>query len=561
LIRRLVSFLGGIALRQRKRDSTSIHVKQAAMPNQLILPLQQHIGSPAEPVVKIGEKVGKYQAIARASDIVSAPIHAPTSGKVVAITKHAIPHPSGLTATCIMIEPDGLDKDRRKEKRHRNYHEHSPEEIRTMICVSGIVGLGGAGFPSHLKLDSKNKVVDTLIINAAECEPFITCDEMLIREQATEIIEGILIIRHALQAKKCIIGIENHKTPAINALKLALQNLTLQGLTLEGNDDWIELVTVPTVYPTGGEKQLIQMLTGKEVPSHGIPLDINMVCHNVATAYAVCRAVEHGEALVSRITTIAGSVAKASNLNVLIGTPICDLIDQVGGNRRTMNKLIIGGPMMGYAVNSDKVPVIKTTNCILVTSVISDVPLSSRSEQAMPCIRCGDCATVCPIGLLPQQLYWHARSKDFDKVQDYNIFDCIECGCCDYVCPSHIPLVQYYRYAKSEIWAKEKETTISNFSRERFNFHEFRLEREKQERAERLKRKRDVVTPKSGDEAKKTAIQAAIDRVRAKGEKKAANPQNINNLATWQNKLIDAVDSRRKETADEPKQNQGDPKS
>lgn len=550
--RRLFNFWGGITLRQRKRDSTSNHVKQAPIPDQLILPLQQHIGSPAEPVVKTGEKVGKYQLIGRATDAVSVPVHASTSGKVIAITKHSIPHPSGLKETCIIIEPDGFDKDKRKEKRHRKFHEHSPDEIRTMICASGIVGLGGAGFPSHLKLDAQNKQVDILIINAAECEPFITCDEMLIREQATEIIEGILILRHVLQAKRCIIAIENHKTQALNAIELALHNV---------NIDWIELSTIPTVYPTGGEKQLIQMLTGKEVPSQGIPLDINIVCHNVATAYATCRAIEHGEALVSRNITVAGSVAKANNLNVLIGTPICDLIDQVGGNRRTMNKLIIGGPMMGYAIDDDEVPVIKTTNCILVNSVISDVPLSSRSEHPMPCIRCGDCATVCPIGLLPQQLYWYARSKDFDKVQDHNIFDCIECGCCDYVCPSHIPLVQYYRYAKSEIWAKEKENRISYASRERYNSRQFRLERNKEERAQRLKSKRAAVTGKSSSQSKKAAIQAAIDRVRNKGRKIETTPQNTNDLKDWQNKLIEAVDSRRKQNTSDSKQNQRKPEA
>ncbi len=534
--RRLFHFRGGLTLRTHKRDSTATHVEPAPLPKQLILPLQQHIGEAAKPVVAVGDKVTRGQLIAEAGNYISAPVHAPTSGRVSAITEHAFPHPSGLHSPCIIIDTDGFNRDRRTQRRHRNVKEHSPTEIREMIRAAGIVGLGGAGFPSHVKLDAKQHKIETLILNGAECEPFITCDEMLMREQAVEIVEGLNIMRYALGAKQCLIGIENNKPKAIEAIRNALHH--------SGFND-IELITVPTVYPAGGEKQLIQMLTGKEVPTQGVPIDINIVCHNVGTAYAVCRAVEHGEPLISRYVTVAGSVAKARNLQVLFGTPVTELIQLVGGNLQTLDKIIIGGPMMGYALHERDVPVIKTTNCVLVHSVISDVPLPSRDDRAMPCIRCGNCANACPVNLLPQQMYWHARAKELDKVQDYHLFDCIECGCCDYVCPAHIPLVQYFRFAKSAIWAQDSERAQSDIARQRHEFRLQRLEREKQERAERHKQKRQEVAPDGDAEKKKAAIQAALERVKAKQAAADHAAKNTDNLTPQQQAMIAEVEARR----------------
>lgn len=546
MIRHLFSFPGGVTLRQHKKDSTMADVERAPLPARLILPLSQHIGHPAKVAVAVGDKVGKHQILARSVDHVSAPVHAPTSGKILAITDHGVPHPSGLKALCIILEADDLDQDRRAEKRHRDYRDSTPAQLRDMIRDAGVVGLGGAGFPSHVKLNSNKKRVETLILNGAECEPFITCDEMLMRKQAVEIVEGLIIMRHALHAKHCIIAIENTKRLAIESMEHAV---------LQADMDFIELVTIPTVYPTGGEKQLLQVLTGKEVPSQCIPLDINLVCHNVSTAYAVCRAVEHGEPLVSRYITLAGNVAKARNLEVLIGTPIHDLVTHVGVDPRTLKKVIVGGPMMGFAINDVDIPVIKTTNCLLLTSLVSDVLLPIRSESAMPCIRCGACAQACPIGLLPQQLYWHAHAKDFDKAQDFHLFDCIECGCCDYVCPAHIPLVQYYRYAKSEIWAQDTEKKASNVARERHEFRLYRLEREKQQRAARHKKKRVAIAPQGTEDKKKAAIQAAMERVRTKRQKGQATPKNVDGLTSGQQALIDEVDSRRRALAKDQGQN------
>jgi electron transport complex protein RnfC len=550
-MRRLFQFHGGVHLKEHKRDATAQPTQVARLPKQLVLPLQQHIGEPAKPVVKAGDKVLKGQLIARPASAISAPVHASSSGTVVGIVNHAVSHPSHLDAPCIIIDTDGEERWIDNKPVVTNYHQLAPEKIREHVRDAGIVGMGGAGFPAHIKLNPGEHSVDTLILNGAECEPYITCDEMLLRERALEVIVGLRIMRYALQAKRCIIGVENNKPKAIRALQEQVRNT---------GADFIEVIEVPTVYPTGGEKQLIQVLTGKEVPAGKLPLDIGVVCHNVGTAYAVYRAIEFGEPLISRYVTVAGSVAHARNLEALIGTPVIDLIEECGGNRKTLSRVILGGPMMGIALHDVTIPVTKTSNCILVNSTIGDVPLASRSEHVMPCIRCGNCATSCPVDLLPQQLYWYARAKDFDKAQDYHLFDCIECGCCDYVCPSQIPLVHYFRYAKTEIWALEEEKRHADIARERHQFREARLEREKREKQERHKAKRAALDAKKGgtandaadaaSNAKKAAIQAAMDRAKTKREASDVAPKNTGNLTLEQQKKIDEANMRRAESTD-----------
>jgi len=480
-------------------------IRQVPIPRILTLPLQQHIGEPAQAVVKVGERVLTGQVIAHAEGYISAPVHASSSGTVVAIEKRAIAHPSNIHDDCIIIETDGKDERFEHECLQQGYQQLDPSELRNCIRDAGIVGLGGAGFPSFIKLNPGKQHVDTLILNGAECEPYITCDAMLMIERPREIIEGLLIMRHALHAKHCLIGIEDNKPDAIRALSEALS---------EQEKNFIEVITVPTRYPAGGEKQLIRTLTGIEVPSNGLPIHVGIVCHNVGTAVAIARAIHHGEPLISRIVTLTGNgLARPCNVEARIGTSMQVLLEQAGLDQARTARLLMGGPMMGFVVENIDVPVIKTTNCLLAMGKQEVAP----EHHAMPCIRCGECATACPAKLLPQQLYWYARSKDLDRIQTYHLFDCIECGCCNLVCPSHIPLVQYYRFAKTEIWARDREKQKADLARERHEFHLLRLERKKQEDEERKRKKKEMLEKVANkDDDKQAAIRAAMERVTAK---------------------------------------------
>ncbi len=527
MIRKLFSFKGGVHPPQNKHISTQQPIQAATLAKELVLPLHQHIGESAVPIVAVGDQVLKGQKIARAEGYVCASVHASSSGTVVAIEERPIPHPSGFSAICIVIKTDGEDRWIEPTPEALPYTEMPVSHLRNLIRTSGIVGLGGAGFPSYIKLNPAGVNIDTLILNGVECEPYISCDDMLMRERPEQIIAGAKIMRHALQAKQVLIAIEDNKPEAYATLVKAC-----------ANEDF-EVIQVPTLYPQGGEKQLIKVLTNKEVPSNGLPVQIGIVVHNVATAAAIHNAINLGKTLVSRIVTITGDgVAKPCNLDVPFGTPMRHLLDQCGGLRNDVDRIVMGGPMMGFAMHSIDIPVVKTSNCILAATKANVTPPS----DIMPCIRCGACADVCPVALLPQQLQWFARAKEFDRAQEYNLFDCIECGCCSYVCPSNIPLVHFYRYAKTEIWAQEREKEKADQARQRHEFRQSRIEREAVEKAARLAKKKAAA---QGDNAKKKAIQAAMARAKTKKFDPGNAPKNTDNLSESQQQQVNKADEMR----------------
>jgi electron transport complex protein RnfC len=497
------SFSGGLIL-EKKGGLTQEKIVSAGIPPFLIVPLLQHIGTATMPIVNVGDRVLKGQMIAecgseKCSVPMSAPIHAPSSGTVVAIEKRSVPHPSGLQDICIVIETDGKDEWISPEIIDDCTHL-SPDVLRQKIAQAGIVGLGGAGFPSHLKLQPND--IHTLILNGAECEPLISCDDYLMRERPLEVIIGARILAYALGGvKRCIIAIEDNKPQSYQALKeIAKENF-----------EQLEIIQIPTRYPAGGEQQLIKVILNQELPKKMLPRQLGIVVHNVGTAAAVFRAVKLGQPLISRIVTVTGdAVETRQNLDVLLGTPINYLLKKSNLNK-DLKQLTLGGPMMGFNVPSADLPIIKTTNCLIALSQPLEKP------QNMPCIRCGSCEQVCPANLLPQQLYWYARAKDFEKIQDYHLFECIECGCCAYVCPSELPLVQFYRYAKSEIRAQTQEKLKAQQAKQRFEFRQFRQEKEKAERAARHQQ--------AGD--KKAFLAAAIAR-----RQQAAAQKNVENTPT-----------------------------
>jgi electron transport complex protein RnfC len=469
---------GGVHPPENKHQSVTQSIGQLPMPETLVIPLSQHIGAAAIPCVEIGQSVLKGQIIAKPAGMVSIPMHAPTSGTVSAIEHRPIAHSSGMLAPCIEITTDGADTWIEHEG-ISDYEHISPRKLLEMVGNAGISGMGGAGFPSAVKLNpGRQRPIDTLIVNATECEPYITADDSAIRERAAEIVEGIKILSAILDHPHHImIGIEDNKPEAIEAL----------APHVEGTG--ISVVVFPTKYPSGGEKQLIYILTGKELPSGKLPADLGMVCINIGTTYAIKRAIIDGEPLVSRVTTVTGdAVGIQRNYDTLIGTPVSHMLAHNEYNEQAGGRVVMGGPMMGFTLPSAEVPIIKTTNCILAPSY-QEIP---DDEPAQPCIRCGMCAEACPASLLPQQLFWYAQAEDHERLEAHNLFDCIECGACSYVCPSNIPLVQYYRAAKGEIRHARDEKVKSDHARERFEFHKERIEQAEREKEEKRAARREA---------------------------------------------------------------------
>ncbi|GAB1060862.1 MAG: electron transport complex subunit RsxC [Shewanella algae] len=492
---------GGIHPPQMKDLSNGSSIGRLPLASEFLLPVPQ-VGDSAVLEVKVGDRVFKGQALTRGLSAMYLAVHAPTSGIIRAIEQRPSNHPSALPVLTCVLEADGQDQ--AIDFDQQDIAALSREQILSCIRQAGIAGLGGAMFPAHIKLNPASEI-ELLLINGVECEPYISADDRLMREHASEILDGIEIVHGLLNPKRVIIAIEDNKPEAIQAMQQALDSCHLP----KGS---IRITVIPTKYPSGGEKQLIQIITGQEVPSGAIPAQLGIVVHNVGTAFAIREAVCLGKPLIERVVTVTGgNIPKPGNYWVPLGTPIAHILEQSGFTPSGQDTVIIGGPMMGHTLPLIKVPLLKGSNCILVPSASEISP--PAEEKA--CIRCGECAQVCPASLLPQQLYWHSKAEEYDKASAYNLRDCIECGCCSYVCPSDIPLVEYYRVAKAAIKRNHEEKQLAEQAKQRFDARLKRLEAEKQAREAKAKAAADKRRAAMGS-GEKDAVAEAMARIKAK---------------------------------------------
>nr|WP_283106173.1 electron transport complex subunit RsxC [Shewanella saliphila] len=492
---------GGIHPPQLKTLSNQSTIARLPLAQRFVVPVPL-VGEQAILTVAVGDQVLKGQMLTEGTGFIYLPVHSPTSGRVIAIEQHATNHPSSLPTLSCIIEADGQDA--WCELIPHSLEQLSKNQILDKIKYAGIAGMGGAAFPSHVKLNPASEI-DLVIINGVECEPYISSDDRLMRDYSDEILKGIGVIHHLLNPQRIIIAIEDNKPEAAKAMQDAVQRSTLP-------TGVVRVTVIPTKYPSGGEKQLIQIITGKEVPSGHIPAQLGIVVHNVGTAYAIQEAIYQGKPLIERVVTLTGEqIGQPGNYWLPIGTTITDALSAVNFSQSNAQKVIVGGPMMGYALADLDVPILKGTNCLLAPSHNEIAP--DVDEKA--CIRCGECAIACPALLLPQQLFWHAKAEEYDKAASFNLKDCIECGCCSYVCPSDIPLVEYYRVAKSALKIEAEEKHQAEQAKIRFEARLQRLEDEKNAREAKAKEaaaKRQA-SMKSTD---KDAVAAAMARIAAK---------------------------------------------
>lgn len=474
-----------------KQPAADHPIEVLPLPCHVHIPLQQHIGTIASPIVTVGQHVLKGELIAESQGNISAGVHATTSGTVTAIVDLTHPHPSGLASSAITIEADGEDRWIEGTGTDDPF-ALAPEEVAKRVSAAGIVGMGGATFPAAVKLTLGRRVaVSTLIINGGECEPYLSCDDRLMREHAAEIVDGMRIIRHAIGANDILCGIEDNKPAAIAAMKNAAAAFPE-----------VRIIVVPSRYPMGSEKQLIQTLTGNEVPADGRPADAGVLVHNVGTAYAVHNAVRHGRALVARVVTVnGGAVVKPRNLLVPIGTMVSELFDYCGGFVDEPARIVMGGPMMGNRLPTTQVPIVKGTSGVLALT-----RPEIAHDKPMPCIRCGSCVTACPQNLLPLEMAAFIRTGELKGAVDWGLKDCIHCGSCAYVCPAHIPLVHYFSYAKGELAAQERTRMKQDATRQLTELRAARLQRDAAERAAAAaKRKAERAKAKAAAAAKEVS--------------------------------------------------------
>lgn len=522
---------GGVHVADHKAISTQSVISTAPLPEQLIIPTRQHKGVGGKLIVAEGDYVYKGQVLTEQTAPHTYVVHASTSGTIEKIGRFPVPHSSGYSCVGVSIAVDGKeDWGNCRLKPIEDFATVDNEQLYARVNDAGVVGLGGAVFPSAIKIKSSAKQgkLQTLIINGAECEPYITCDDMLMRTLADEVVLGLQIMLKILKPEQCLVAIEDNKPEAIAAMQKAVEAI---------GESVIRVVVVPTIYPSGDAKQLTKILTGVEIAKGKRSYELGSLCHNVATVHSIYKAIILGEPLISRIVTVTGAGVKTpQNFDVLLGTSFSHLVKAAGGYTDKAERLLMGGLMMGYPMHTDEIPIVKASNCILV---IPESDLAYSTDIAMPCIRCGKCTEACPPKLLPQQLYWHSRANDLERLQKYNLSDCIECGCCSYVCPSNIDLVAYFTHAKGELREEAEKQKKIDQARERFEFRDFRIQRDKEERdAKRaahkaaLQKKKAAMAAKKAKEGdtsevkdpKQDAIKAALARVEAK--KKAQQAEN-----------------------------------
>ena len=505
---KLWEFDGGIHPPDMKSQSNGTPIRTLPLPDDFYVPLKQHAGRAGNLLVKPGDQVLKGQPLTQGDGLQSLPVHAPTSGTVIDIAPYVAPHPSGLTETCVHIKADGLDQ-WRPQMPIKDFFTQTREQLIEKIYQAGIAGLGGAVFPTAAKIHSAEKQVKLLIINGAECEPYITCDDRLMRDRADEIIEGVRILRYILRPEKVVIAVEDNKLEAVSALEHALHG---------AND--IDIRIIPTKYPSGAAKQLIQVLTGMEVPSGQRSSSIGVLMQNVGTAFAIKRAVLDDEPLIERVVTLTGDkIPNKGNYWARFGTPIYHLLRETGYQYDDRFPVFMGGPMMGVILPDLNAPMSKVANCLLAPDHFEYAP----PEPEKSCIRCSACSDACPVKLMPQQLYWFARSENHEKSEEYSLKDCIECGVCAYVCPSHIPLIQYFRQEKAKIWEIKHKAKLAEEAKIRFEQRQARLEREEQERKARSQRAAAARREELAQQKGVDPVAAALERLKAKKAEAAEN--------------------------------------